>query len=259
MHTLAWWTLWGLAVGVGLFGLKQSLHESLHLILALPLLSGAAAAAVLRLRHEYRQLLQHAKWLAISSALLFLGSGLLYLRTQAFGPFATGTPHKAFLGSTFEMSIPEVERAIGRTLSVPAAETQDPEGLKEWLLGILPLPARPAEVRTLKPLVVYGVPAEARFEFSRGKLARVGVVFNNTSKEATGPLLQRIRDDLGKTYTPAEPAGSRAPFVYQKEAVEAVIEDASADSAHDQLQVRLTYLPFQDKEPGPLTVDTQAF
>ena len=259
MHTLMWWTVWGLVVGIGLFGLKESGRTSLHLVLALPLLSGAAAAAILRIRHEYQEALQHAKWLAISSVFLLLGSGYLYLRTEAFGPFATGTRHKAFLESTFEMSVPEVERAIGRKLSVPATERQDPDGLKEWILGILPLPERPPELRTLPHLVVYGVQGEARFEFTRGKLGKVELVFNNTSKEETGPLLQRIRDDLEKTYKLAEPAAAKVPFLYHKEAVEAVVEDAAVNSSHEQIQVRLTYLPFLEKEPGPLTVSAQAF
>jgi hypothetical protein len=259
MHTLMWWTVWGLVVGIGLFGLKESSRASLHLILALPLLSGAAAAAILRVRHEYQEALQHAKWLAISSGFLLLGSGYLYLRTEAFGPFATGTQHKAFLESTFEMSVPEVERAIGRKLSIPASERQDPDGLKEWVLGILPLPERPPESRTLNHLIVYGVPGEARFEFTKGKLGKIELVFDNTSKEDTGPLLRRIRDDLEKTYKPAEPAAVRAPFLYRKEAVEAVVDDTVVDSSHEQVQVRLTYLPFLEKEPGPLTVNAQVF
>src|SRR3954469_7404816 len=98
MHkTLVWWSLWGMVVGMGLVGLKEAQRNCLHLLLAVPLLTGALAAAILRLKHEYHEVLMHAKWVGISGALLLLSSGYAYLKTGAYGPFATASPCRAFL------------------------------------------------------------------------------------------------------------------------------------------------------------------
>src|ERR1700676_418859 len=136
--TLIWWSLWGLVVGIGLFGLQEAHHHSIHLIIAFPLLAGAAAAAGMRLKHEYHEVMLHAKWVAVSSGLLLLGSGYVYLKAEAYGPFATASPHKAFLGSRFEMSAPEVERALGRKIYAPDSDRSGPEGVKDWIFEALP-------------------------------------------------------------------------------------------------------------------------
>src|SRR3979411_2905912 len=115
MHkTMWWWSIWGLVVGIGFFGLQEAHRNPLHRILAFPLLSGAVAAAVLRLRHEYHEAMLHAKWVLVSAALLLLGGGYMYLKAEGYGPFSTASAHKAFLGTTFGMSLPEVERVLGR-------------------------------------------------------------------------------------------------------------------------------------------------
>src|SRR5258708_26864022 len=115
MHkTIVWWSLWGMAVGMGLFGLQEVHQNSLHLILALPLLTGALAAAVLRLKHEYHEALLHAKWLVVSGGLLLLSSRYAYMKTEADGPVGTATAHKAFSGTRFRMSAPGVGRPAGR-------------------------------------------------------------------------------------------------------------------------------------------------
>jgi len=41
MHrTLIWWSIWG-GGGIGLFGLQEAHRNGIHLILSLPLLTGA--------------------------------------------------------------------------------------------------------------------------------------------------------------------------------------------------------------------------
>src|SRR5262245_38489075 len=117
MHTtLMWWSLWGLVIGIGLFGLQEAPRNSIHWMLSLPLLTGAMAAAVLRLKHEYKEAMMHAKWIGLTGVLFLFGTGYLYVKTQAYGPFATATEHRAFLNATFGMSVPEVERALNRKL-----------------------------------------------------------------------------------------------------------------------------------------------
>src|SRR5437773_7675827 len=113
MRSILWWGVWGMVVGIGVLGLRESSHTSLHFLIAMPLLTGALAAAAVRIRHEYHEAMQNAKWLLISSGFFVLSSGILYLRAEAMGPFRMGSAHKAILGATFEMSAREVERAVG--------------------------------------------------------------------------------------------------------------------------------------------------
>jgi hypothetical protein len=257
VHTMMWWSIWGLVVGIGLFGLQEAHRNSIHLILAFPLLTGATAAAVIRLRHEYHEAMLHAKWVVVSSGLLLLGTGYMYLRSEGYGPFASGTTHKAFLGATFEMSAPEVERALGRKLSV-TGENSAPEGLRDWMVELVPDFERRAESRLLPDITLYHIPCKARFDFAAGKLARVAVEFQPRTPVEAIDLVQEMRDDLSKDYQ-FVPTPRRSPILYRKEAVDATIDKTPVDALHQQVSVVLQYLPFADKQAGPLAVESHAF
>lgn len=256
MHTMVWWSVWGLVVGIGLFGLKESQRASLHLILALPLLTGAIASAILRLRHEYHQVIQHAKWALLSTLFLFSGTGFLYIKSEAFGPFASGSTHRAFLKTTFEMSIPEVERTLGRKLSTTLPEKPAPDGIKEWLMDMVPNPGLGTEVRTLPHVLLYNVPCIAKFEFVRGKLAKVTVNFQATNRREADRLLERIEEELSKDYKPVVPSEGK---VYRKDAVEATVTDTLFDRRRHQVEVQLQYLPLAQPKAVPLTANVQVF
>jgi hypothetical protein len=267
MHTILWWTVWGLVVGLGLLGLRESLHHPLHLIVAVPLISGALAAAVKRLHHEYHAAILHAKWLLISSLFLTLGGGYVYLKGQAYGPFATASSHRAFMRCTFEMSIPEVERALGRKLQSADPTPFEPAGLTDWLFEIIPLPGRPLEVRLLPDLLIYRVPCTARFEFVQGKLSQVALRFDKTNWEETAALLQHLREDLAKDYQSVQAdiqAASHkkavaAPEVYRKDCVEAALSRETVGAHQSQVNVVLQYLPLAEEKPKPLSIDVQVF
>jgi hypothetical protein len=264
MRTLIWWSVWGLVVGIGLFGLRESQRQSLHLLLAVPLLTGAVAAAVLRLKHEYHEALQHARWIFFSSLFLFLGTGYIYLKSEAYGPFATGTSHKAFLGTTFGMSVPEVERTLQRKLvrgpsGLP--EKSSPESIKDWVIDMVPRPSEESDLRLLPELVAYHVPAQARFQFIRGMLGRVEVQFQKTERDETKLLVQRLREDLIKSYTVEADAPDAAlpVLVFRKDDVVATIQPNPAGSDVLQVGVVLQYLPLAEKRSDPLSVNAQLF
>jgi hypothetical protein len=256
-HTMMWWSIWGLVVGIGLFGLQEAPHNRVHLLLSFPLLAGAFAAAASRLRHEYHEAMLHAKWVAISSGLLLLGTGYLYLRTQGYGPFASASAHKAFLGTTFEMSMPEVERALGRKL-VAAGESSSPEGLRDWMLDMVPDFERKSESRILPDITLYHVPCRVKFDFAAGKLARVRAEFQPTVPAETLLLVQHILEDFSNEYKQA-PTSPRSAMLFRKEAVDATVDRTPVDALHEQVSVVLQYLPLADQQPEPLAVDSHAF
>jgi hypothetical protein len=262
MHsTLIWWTIWGMILGIGLFGLQEARGHSAHLIVAIPLVTGALAAAVLRIKHEYREAVQHAKWVVVSAIVLLLGSGYMYLKAEAYGPFATAGVHKAFLGSSFEMSIPEVQRSLGRKLVPVAAERPASEGFKSWLLGIIPDLEKKSETRILPELVVYSVPGKARFDFVGGKLGRVHVEFEPTTVKEAGRLAGRVHEDFAKEYRKVDVSASSSSrsTLYRKDAVEAVVVQNVLDHYHRQIAVNIQYLPLAPKNAGPLRVKAKAF
>jgi hypothetical protein len=262
MHkTIVWWSLWGLAVGIGLFGLQEVHRNSLHLILATPLLTGAMAAAVLRLKHEYHEALVHAKWVVVSGGLLLMSTGYAYVKTENFGPFATGSTHRAFLNTTFEMSVPEVERALGRKFQGASADIQGLDGLKVWLMDIMPRVDPASTSRTLSDLVVYQVPCRARFDFTHGRLAQVTVEFDPTRKSESGALLQHLQSDLEKEYKSAEvPAGNPAGSLsYTKDAVIARLIPKEIDEHRRQWTIFIQYMPLAEPVRAPLRIENQAF
>jgi hypothetical protein len=262
MHkSIVWWSIWGLLVGTGLFGLKESQRESIHLILALPLLTGAIAAAFLRLKHEYHEAMLHAKWVALSSTLFLIGSGYLYLKAEAYGPFANASAHRAFMGTTFEMSVREVERAVGRRLSSSTSEHSTPEGLKEWVFEMLPDFDGKSESRFLQDVAVYEVPCKVRFDFTGGRLGRVEVAFRPTTTSDSRMLLQKVLSDVEKDYKRVDtpPPAGESTLLFRKESVDAGITHAAVDPHHQQISVLLQYLPLAEKRPGILTVNASAF
>src|SRR5437763_1022207 len=140
MRTIIWWTLWGLAVATGLIALLEAQRNIFHLLIALPILCGTAAAGLKRIRYEYKEALEHAKWAVVTGCFLIAGMGYVYLKANGVGPFGTGTSHKAFLGTTFGMSLPEVERALGRPLAEADLDKPLTERAESWVLDAMPVP-----------------------------------------------------------------------------------------------------------------------
>src|SRR5205823_4772770 len=101
MRTIIWWTLWGLVLATGLIALLEAHRNIFHLLIALPILCGATAAGLKRIKHEYREAIEHAKWAVVTCCFLIAAMGYVYLKANAVGPFGTGTSRKAFLGTTF--------------------------------------------------------------------------------------------------------------------------------------------------------------
>jgi|GEM_PF-1998352 len=179
-----WWTLWGLALGAGLFSLKESFRLNLYLLLAMPLLAGSAAAAVSRLNHEYHKAAAQAKWLALGAPIALLGLALLYIRAGGYGPFATGGTQRAFLGVTFGMSVPEVERALDRRLVPVEAPKELPSMVNEWLTEIV-VPSRRSQTRYILPdLELFGIAGQARLDFVEGRLGRTQLEFPHLAPES---------------------------------------------------------------------------
>jgi hypothetical protein len=261
MHTtLIWWSAWGLVVGIGFFGLQEAQRHSIHWILSLPILTGAGAAAILRLKHEYKEAIAHAKWMGLSTVLLLVGMGSLYLKTEARGPFASATAHRAFLGTTFEMSLPEVERTVGRRL-VASGESSMPEGLKDWIMELVPDHGSRIDKRTLSDLLVYGFPCRAHFEFVSGKLARVTLEFLPTARADTRALRESLESGLAKDYKRIDAVSSAGTgaVLFRKDAVDASLVQIPSDPLHQQLTVVLQYLPLAESGPGPLAVNSKVF
>lgn len=253
MRTIVWWTVWGLVVSAGIIGLLEAPYHHARLLLSLPLLTGATAAAFLRIQYEYHHAIQHAKWMAMSSLFLMCGLGYLYAKANAYGPFATGTAHKAFLGTTFEMSVPEVERAIGRRLTPDIAEKPYSERAQAWIVEALPLPGRPEEERFVLPLSLYHVPCNVSFFFRRSRLGEVRVEFDPLPAIELDTLLGQIRGELGKEYK------RDSDELYLKEDVQATIETIPAASRSIRSAISLKYLPFVEAVPAPLAVESNAF
>ncbi len=262
MRTIVWWAVWGLVVSAGVIGLLETTPHHVHLLLAFPLLTGAAAAALLRMKYEYEHAVQHAKWLVLSSIFLMSGMGYLYTKANAYGPFSTGTTHKAFLGTTFGMSIPEVERALGRRINGEESEKPIQERAQDWILQVLPLPEHPSEGRFELPLTLYHIPCKTLFLFKKGKLGRVEVQFESLPAKEGAALVGRLREELEKEYKPAESETSRKgkpPLVFRKESVEAAIEIFRTEAHHARVRATLQYLPFLEAPPPALSVEANAF
>jgi hypothetical protein len=261
MHqTITWWTIWGLVVGVAIFGLKESALHSLHYVIAIPLLCGAVAAAFIRLKHEYHAAIVHAKWATITTGLLLVGSGYVYLRAEGIGPFATATEHRAFLGTRFGMSPREVERTIGRPLGLDEHTPTLHSGLVEWVAGLIPQQRTKQDVRELQGVVVYRVPCSARFGFVDEKLGRVEIEFETLGPLGSKALLERIHEALAKDYRIDEAkASGDEPIVYRKPSVEAIVSRHPIENDRFQVSVMLQYLPLAVPTPAPLAVNAQVF
>jgi hypothetical protein len=261
MHTVIWWGIWGLVVGAGLFGLKESSRNNLHLLLAVPLLSAAAAAAAARMKHGYHEAMAHAKWVAVISPFLLVGMGYLYLRAEGFGPFSGATANRAFLQATFGMSIPEVERAIGHGLIPTEPDKFASPELHEWILDRILESRKPHEERLLPNLAVYHEPCQARFAFFDGRLGKVEIDFDRLTKEEAATLMQQIDADLSRTYS-AEAAQSPADTTtrrYKKESVEASVLSVQADPLHQVIEIIVTYLPLTTQQTDPVALNAQVF
>src|SRR4051812_30028440 len=94
IQDILWWTFWGLAMGGGIFTLKESFRNSSYFLISMPLLTGSIAAAISRISHEYRKAVVHIKWLAFGTPVALIGLACLYARAGAYGPFAKGGDQK---------------------------------------------------------------------------------------------------------------------------------------------------------------------
>jgi hypothetical protein len=255
MRTIVWWTVWGLVLAVVGIGLLEAPRNHFLLLLAVPLLTGAAAAALLRIEYEYHHALQHAKWLGVSSLLLLGGMGILYMKAHASGPFATGSAHKAILGATFEMSLPEVERALDRKLVGDSANKTLQDSAHGWVLEALSLPGLETQESYSLPISIYRFPCQASFQFLRGKLGKVRLDFEPMRRKESAALLERVTEDLHKDYKPVPDA----TLTYEKESVRMTMALARTESGRSQVSITLQYLPFISQEPPPVSVEANVF
>ena len=255
MRTILWWTLWGLVVAIGLIALLEAHRNILHLLIASPILCGAAAAGLKRVKHEYREAVEHAKWALVTSLFLIAGLGYVYLKANAFGPFATGTSRKAFLGTTFGMSVPEVERALGQPLADAALDKPLTDRAESWVLEAMPVPRHTLQDRYTVSATLYQVPCDVTFQFIAGKLGKVEVMFKPASDQEMNMLLDRIRQELSKDYKPV----ADSALLFQKEDVQASLTAAQWASGRSNVGVTLIYLPYDQKKPASLIAENNAF
>ena len=155
------------------------------------------------------------------------------------------------------MSVPEVERVLGRSLTDGGMDKALADQAQEWILEALPLPLHKPNERYSLPVTLYEVPAHAIFHFDQRKLGRVEVQFQPTTSEKTTELARQIREELAKEYRPADDLPR--PQSYRKEAVEAVLTSTPLDSQRFGLRVVLQYLPFVSEAPQPVVVQSNVF
>lgn len=261
MRSIVWWSVWGLVLAVGAIGLLEFPRSHYFLILSLPLLTGAVAAAIHRLEHEYRHAMEHAKWMGVSAIFLVGAMGFLYFKVHAYGPFSTATKHKALMGVTFGMSVPEVERALGRPLRSQAVEGALQEKAHEWLLEALPLPVEKSGESFSVFGNLFGNRSQLTFYFEKRQLSRVEVQFVPGSKETMADLQKKVVEALGKDYVLKEES-TRDGFTrmeFAKEAVETHLVSGTGSDRLATLRLGMEYLPLVEQARPPLTADTNVF
>lgn len=261
MRSILWWSVWGLVLAIGAIGLLEFPRSHYFLILSIPLLTGAVAAAIHRLEHEYRHALEHAKWAGVSAIFLFAALGFLYFKVHAYGPFSTATTHKALLGVTFGMSVPEVERKLGRPLRAHPVEGELQEKAHEWLLEALPLPTeKSAEAYSLF-VQLFGSRSQLTFYFDHRQLGRVEVQFVPGSKDTMADLKKTVIEELGKDYVLKEEAtkDGLTRMEFAKENVEARLYSGVGSDHLTTLRVVMEYLPLAEQPKPPLAADTNVF
>src|SRR5437867_2575521 len=117
---------------------------------------------------------------AISSLLVAL---LISLRTYRYWPFSTASNDKAFLNTTFGMSIPEVERALSRSRAALFDYASYSTTVRQPLFNDLEFePFTDEQSKRYKSLFMpsidlFGERAEAEFQFYDEKLISVIVAF----------------------------------------------------------------------------------
>lgn len=259
MRTIVWWTVWGLAISVGVVALFEAAPHHANLLVAIPLISGSIAAAFIRIEHEYRHALEHAKWLGLSLVFLIAGVGYVYLKANARGPFSTGTSCRALLGTTFGMSVPEVERALHRRLTAEHEDVSLAEQAHRWVLESLPAIAREPQAKYTIPLTVYANPARATFEFEKGQLAKVDLELESPNVSSATELYQTLQNDLAKEYRLAQSEEKSPVAHYRKELVDATLSKSAAEGKPTVIVVSLQYLPALQEAPAPLAVSANVF
>lgn len=261
MRSIVWWTVWGLVMAVGAIGLLEFHRSHYFLVLSIPLLTGAIAAAVHRLEHEYRHAIEHAKWAGVSAVFLLAAVGFLYLKAHAIGPFTTGTPHKALLGTTFGMSVPEVERTLGRKLRVNPAEGALQEKAHEWLAEALPLPRERSDESYSLPVNVFGARSRITFHFDKRRLARVELQFMPARSEEATRIRLKILEELSKDYKLTEESTKEelSRYRYAKESVDALLIAGEGSDKLTNIRVVLDYIPTEEQAPAPLAAESNVF
>jgi hypothetical protein len=246
-----------------MYALQESFRHSYYFLVAMPLLSGSIAAAISRLSHEYRKAAAQIRWLAIAAPVALLGLALLYVRAAAYGPFAKGGTQRAFLGATFGMSVPEVERAVDRRLIPLDTPTELPGGVSEWFYDLVSHTTRVRTQYLLPDLQLVGAPCQARLDFFGGRLAHVQIEFDKVPHDSAPGLAAKLRDELGHDYQPIQissPSISSAglqPSDFKKDDVEAHLLQNQLDAFNDAIAVELTYLPLV--QGNPLRADNHVF
>ncbi len=261
MRSIVWWTVWGLVLAISLLGLLEFQRSRYFLVLSIPLLTGAIAAAIHRLEHEYRHALEHAKWAVVSALFLLAAIGFLYLKARAYGPFSTATSHKALLGTTFGMSLPEVERKLGRKLRERSVEGALQERAHEWLWEALPIPQGRSGEQYSLPVMVYGTRSRVTFYFERRKLNRVELQFLPMNKNEASVIRVKLHEELLKEYALSKERAERelTERRYTKETVEATVVMAPGSDRLVNIRVLLEYLPTVEEAPAPLRAEANIF
>jgi len=139
-------------------------------------------------------------------ALVFAGWSVYRIWDARLGPFSTGTPHKAFLGTTFGMSPQEVRRSFAihgaqllsyedyrKTESSPSIDT----------FGVIPLFSDDRRADTafyMSSIEMFDSKVEAEFSFRQGRLGSVGVHIDPIAKTKAESVVTAVESKLRGAY-----------------------------------------------------------
>jgi hypothetical protein len=147
--------------------------------------------------------------LVLTSALFLFGiiaiaGGVFFWHQAHLWPFSTGTQEQAFLGATFEMSPPEVRRALkrygGQLTTYEAYRRAQPNPAIESL-DFEPVFAEDRRETSLymPAIEMYGAKAEAEFVFQENRLSWVDVYFVPIVQTADS-VIAKVEGKLRENY-----------------------------------------------------------
>lgn len=140
------------------------------------------------------------------SASAFAGWGIFYVWDARLGPFSTGTPDEAFLGTTFGMSPQEVRRAVSRhgaqLLTYEDDRKSEPSPSID-ALGAIPLfsdDRREDVSYYTSSIEMFDSKVEAEFRFWQQRLASVSVHFDPIAPRKADSVVSEIESRLRSIY-----------------------------------------------------------